>query len=172
MIRCDKLCVSSETPSRVELFDAALEEHRHQFARIARVYADHEAEDLLQEMLLQIWRGLSRFRGDCAIGTWCYRVALNTALSWRRKSGKRREVSDENLDQRTSSGSPTDQPQRSLLRDFLATLTDVDQAILLMHLANQDGHQTAEALDMSEGAVRTRLSRLRTKLSDWGDQHA
>ena len=164
--------MSDDSPSRDELFDTALEKHRHQFARIARVYAGDDIDDLLQEMLLQIWRSLPRFRGECAVGTWCYRVALNTALAWRRKAGNRREVSSEQLDSRPAGKSPTDQPQQSLLRDFLAVLTDVDQAILLMHLANQSSHEIAVALGMTEGAVRTRMSRLRTKLSEWGDQHA
>lgn len=164
--------MAESSSNRDELFQSAIDAHGHQFSRIARIYAGDEAEDLVQEMLLQIWRSLPRFRGDCAVGTWCYRVSLNTALAWRRNIGRRRERSSGELDERPAASSPTDQPQQTLLASFLESLADVDQAILLMHLANQSTPEVAIALDMTEGAIRTRLSRLRTKLSDWGDQHA
>lgn len=59
-----------------------LTSHGAALHRIARVYAgaDGEEEDLHQEMVLQLWRGLPSYRGDSAPGTWLYRVALNTAL--------------------------------------------------------------------------------------------
>lgn len=168
----NKQSVPDAQPTRETLFEAAVAGHGQQFARIARVYAGREADDLVQEMFLQIWRSLPRFRGECAIGTWCYRVALNTALSWRRKVGRRREQSSGELDQKPAGATPTERPQRTLLESFVESLTDADQAVLLMHLANQDAPEIAAALDMTEGAIRTRLSRLRTKLSHWGDQHA
>lgn len=166
--------------SRDKQFEAAVAAHGHQFARIARVYADRDSEDLLQEMLLQIWRSLPSFNGESEVGTWCYRVAMNTALMWRRSAGRRiatrqeTVVSGKNeseLNQQPAAEAASEQKQQSQLREFLATLSDLDQAVLLMHLANRTSAETAEALAISDGAIRTRLSRLRTKLREWGDLH-
>jgi RNA polymerase sigma-70 factor (ECF subfamily) len=48
-----------------------------------------EAEDLTQDAFLQAFRRLSAFRGDAALSTWLYRVAVNTTLMHFRKNGRR-----------------------------------------------------------------------------------
>src|SRR5947209_19748052 len=72
------------------IFLDLLAQNHGRWRAIARGYAGPEAEDLFQEILLQVWRSLRSFRGDSAPNTWCYRVALNTALSWRRSRRARR----------------------------------------------------------------------------------
>ena len=64
---------------------ALLESHGDALARIARVYAGANSaeEDLYQEIMMQAWKSLPSCQGDSAAGTWLYRVALNTALTWR-----------------------------------------------------------------------------------------
>lgn len=76
--------------SREETLLGLLTAYGGALRRIARTYAGArgEEEDLHQEILLQLWRGLATFRGDSALGTWLYRVALNTALTWRRRAGR------------------------------------------------------------------------------------
>ena len=49
-----------------------------------------EVKDLIQEILLQLWRSVPRFEGKAKSSTWVYRVAMNTALAWRRKEIHRR----------------------------------------------------------------------------------
>jgi RNA polymerase sigma factor (sigma-70 family) len=72
-----------------ETFEQLLRRNRGRLAAIARSYARSEADDLLQEMLMQIWRGMNRFEQRSSIDTWCYRVALYTAIAWRRSAGRR-----------------------------------------------------------------------------------
>lgn len=135
--------------------------------RIALTYAGQDSDDLLQEILLQIWRSLPGFEDRSSIGTWCYRIAINTAISWKRKA-KRKQVerASSALDDRPAT-SNAGSNEAGLLNRFLATLGDVDQAVLLMHLDNVDHSEIAAALGVSEGAIRTRMSRLRQKLSAW-----
>ena len=98
----------------------------------------------------------------------CYRIAINTAISWRRKADrKRRETNADNLDHHASSQDSNGHQEASLLQRFLATLNEVDQAVLLMHLENLTYTEIAESLGVSEGAIRTRMSRLRQKLKTW-----
>src|SRR5437016_562049 len=60
-----------------------------------------EAEDLTQDAFLQVFRKLSTFRGDSALSTWLYRVAVNTVLMHFRKKGLRQISLDESSNQDT-----------------------------------------------------------------------
>ena len=75
---------------RDRVFEGWMEAHKATLFKVARVYgATHaDREDLFQEIALQVWHSVEAWRGDCAPTTWIYRVALNTALAWRRKEHK------------------------------------------------------------------------------------
>lgn len=153
---------------RLARFDEVLEKYRGRLGRIALTYAGRESDDLLQEILLQIWRSLPGFEDRASIGTWCHRIAINTAISWKRKADRKRvERSSSELDQHPASESDGSSHETGLLKRFLATLGDVDQVVLLMHLDNVDHSDIATALGVTDGAVRTRMSRLRRKLAAW-----
>jgi RNA polymerase sigma-70 factor, ECF subfamily len=68
------------------LFQSWLIEHKGVVVKVARAYTltTEDCQDLAQEILLQVWRSLPQFQGRASASTWLYRVALNTALSWRR----------------------------------------------------------------------------------------
>jgi RNA polymerase sigma-70 factor (ECF subfamily) len=160
--------VRHDNSERQARFDEVLAQYRGRLGRIALTYAGRESDDLLQEILLQIWRSLPRFDDRSSIGTWCYRIAINTAISWKRKAERKHvERSSSELDQHPTSVSDSPQSEMGLLKRFLATLGDVDQAVLLMHLENMEHSDIAAALGVSDGAIRTRMSRLRQKLADW-----
>ena len=67
--------------------------HKAILFKVARVYGatDSDREDLFQEIALQLWHSVEAWRGDCEATTWIYRVALNTALAWRRKERRHRQ---------------------------------------------------------------------------------
>lgn len=149
-------------------FDDVLAQYRGRLGRIALTYAGRDADDLLQEILLQIWRSLPGFEARSSIGTWSYRIAINTAISWKRKAQRNRaERASGDMDQHPASDGGGPNHESGLLRRFLATLGDVDQAVLLMHLDNMDHSEIAATLGVSDGAIRTRMSRLRQKLAAW-----
>jgi RNA polymerase sigma-70 factor (ECF subfamily) len=160
--------VKHDHSERQARFDAVFAQYRGRLGRIALTYAGREADDLLQEILLQVWRSLPGFEDRSSLGTWCYRIAINTAISWKRKAERRsRERASGGLDQHPAPGSDGPGQQTGLLQRFLASLGDVDQAVLLMHLDNVDHSDIAAALGVSAGAIRTRMSRLRQKLAAW-----
>ena len=73
-----------------------LEEHLGLMLKVVRgcTAAPPDQEDLFQEVLLQLWISLPAFRGEAKETTWIYRVAFNTALTWRRGE-RRRQVGQE-----------------------------------------------------------------------------
>ncbi len=50
------------------------------------IYEKEQVDDLFQEIMINIWNSLERFRGDSQIGTWIYKVAVNTALLYKQKN--------------------------------------------------------------------------------------
>ena len=73
-----------------------LGEHKGLLLKVVRSFAEEpgDQDDLFQEILLQVWLSLPSFRDDSKPTTWLYRVALNTALAWKRSEKKRRRRQD------------------------------------------------------------------------------
>src|SRR3954466_15783196 len=96
---------------------------------IARSYGLSETDDLLQEILLQLWRSIDRFRGDARIDTWCYRVALNTAISWRRRRAAERPAGfSRNGEVSVVPGKVDADNEAELVHKFGKTLSEIDRA--------------------------------------------
>lgn len=155
------------------VFQQLLRRNRGRLTAIARAYAKEESEDLLQEIFLQIWRSLPSFNGRAAIDTWCFRVALNSAISWSRaKSRSRDRVRIESANVESVHASSDNHNTLMLLERFIGTLSDIDRAILLMYLEDLDGDEMASAIGISVGAIRVRIHRIKQQLKDWkaGDE--
>ena len=68
-------------------FARAVREHKGTIYTVCYMFSNNpeEVADLFQEILINLWKGFSRFRGDSNIRTWIYRVSLNTCISSERK---------------------------------------------------------------------------------------
>ena len=55
--------------------------------KVVRIYTDVDEDrgDLYQEIVYQLWKSFDSFKGNAKIGTWIYRVALNTALTYSKR---------------------------------------------------------------------------------------
>ncbi|MGI9474208.1 MAG: RNA polymerase sigma factor [Rubripirellula sp.] len=144
-----------------------MNESSDRFGRIARIYAGSDAEDLVQEILLQVWRSLPSFDEKSRLGTWCYRIALNTAISWKRDRGRAMRCPPEHRWPTESLSSKNDSDDLQLLHRFLASLSEIDRAVLLMYLEDLSNQEIADSIGVSNGAIRTRISRIREQLENW-----
>ena len=85
-------------------FTRLLDEFEQPLRRLTTGYAAEPAdrEDLFQDIAVGIWGAIPRFRGESSERTWIYRIAHNTALTWKSKSRRRqsREREDEYSDSR------------------------------------------------------------------------
>ena len=153
---------------RRQRFDSILDESRDRMGRIARVYGGSEAEDLLQEIMMQIWRSLPSYDQKSKISTWCYRIALNTAISWKRNKARSKRQPPKNRLTTDSLESQTSfSDEGKLLQRFLESLSEIDRAVLLMYLDDLTTREIAESMGASSGAIRTRISRVRDRLGNW-----
>ncbi|MFQ5513872.1 MAG: RNA polymerase sigma factor [Myxococcota bacterium] len=136
-----------------------------------------EAEDAVQEVFERISRKLASFRGDSELSTWVFRIARNAALDRlrvRRRRGReearRREAGDT---AEASLESPTDTLDESLarsemgacIRDLIGDLPEPYRTVLVLSdLEGLNNREIAAELQVSLGAVKTRLHRARARL--------
>jgi RNA polymerase sigma-70 factor (ECF subfamily) len=151
-----------------EAFTALIRQHDDGLRALAfRLLGDRERmDDALQEAYLRALRGLPRFRGDSAFGTWLYRIAYNACLDELKRS--RREVVPlhevpERLDARP--GPLETASRRDELARALAALPPPDRAaVLLVDAQGFDYGTAAEILGVPEGTIASRLNRARAAL--------
>ena len=81
---------------RERLFLELFQQNKASIQRLCWGYLDspHDAEDLFQEIMANVWNSLPSFRGESKISTWVYRIAVNTALVHRKKWKRGEELQD------------------------------------------------------------------------------
>lgn len=153
-------------------FLALLDSHGDALRRIAGAYAtrDGEDEDLYQEILMQAWKSFRSFRGDSSIGTWLYRVALNTALTWRRRETRRAD-DRATMGERKESGRPSAPPaptrsEREILRDFLDSLSGPSRTVLVLYMEGLTHGEIADVTGLSKSAIGVRIHRMRKSFTE------
>lgn len=123
-----------------------------------------EADDLFQEILIRLWKGLPSFRADSSESTWIYRVSLNTCISYRRKNKRRREAVHVELALGFYEQEERENPQMSQLRARIQALPPLDRAIVLMWLESLPYDEIGAIAGISAKAVGVRLVRIRERL--------
>ena len=149
------------------LFREWLVAHRGAVLKVARAYTltAEDGQDLAQEILLQVWRSLPQFRGQASATTWCYRVALNTALGWHRKE-RRRQTRQRPLPDNLPAPEEHSTDLVDRLYAAIRRLPGTDAPLVLLHLDGLSYRQMAEVLGVSEGNVGVKLNRVRKALGE------
>jgi RNA polymerase sigma factor (sigma-70 family) len=131
---------------------------------IARSYAPaRDRQDLCQEILLQMWKGFASFQGRSAPSTWVYRVALNTAITFRRKNGRRVEPNGTSWEESGIEPATSASPGREILilEEFMKSLGKIDCAVFLLYLEDLSYRDISEVTGLTESHVGVRISRLK-----------
>ena len=148
-------------------FLAAINQHLGIAHKVCRMYvpAGEEPEDLLQEMMYQLWRSYSSFQHQAQFSTWMYRVCLNTAITYLRKNTKNKEkaLTGKHLQiPDPSSASPDD--IQDLLYRAIGKLTDVNKALILLYLEDLSYEEMAQITGLTVSNVSVRLVRIKKEL--------
>ena len=113
---------------------------------------------------MEAWKALPSFRGDSSFSTWLYRVALNTALTWRRRSARRQNHRAAMTAQAIGSPSVSSGSQRSereILRHFLDSLNGPSRTILVLYMEGLTHEEIAGVTGLSQSAVGVRIHRMK-----------
>ncbi|MBR5727021.1 MAG: sigma-70 family RNA polymerase sigma factor [Muribaculaceae bacterium] len=122
-----------------------------------------EVEDLFQESLINLWRGLPSFEGRSQVQTWVWRVTLNTCISADRKK-KRNATVPLTMDIDLFDESNTQSQQAQLLRDRIQRLQPFDRAIVLLWLESMSYDEIAAIVGITPKNVGVRLYRIKEQL--------
>jgi RNA polymerase sigma-70 factor (ECF subfamily) len=164
----------NSTPEDEHRFLELVNENRNKVLRVCRVYAWNAADqdDLYQEILFQIWRGLPGLKEKKFVNTWLYRVAINTAISFVRKrtSSSDRVVHFEHADltRAIESRQPAEEnPEDRLAALYTAIykLNPLEKALVTLFLEDFTYEQIAEATGINASHVGVMLHRAKKKLS-------
>lgn len=139
---------------------------------LRRVGSPEDAEDLVQQALIEATRHIHRFRGDAEVSTWVYGIALNLSRNHLSRSPGRRHVfeSDDVLEEREAPNSdPCDLAvQQQTMRQLGAALGDLRegalQALMLVAVDGLSYEEAASELDVPVGTIRSRVSRARAEV--------
>ena len=147
-----------------------LYEYRHQrvYRLLIRMVGRGDADDLLQQVFLQVFRTLSQFNGQSRFETWLYRVAVNESLQHLRKQQRRRWVSLESDIMDRKPNQERDLDHKELIEFSLARLEpELRSMLLLREVEKQSYVEIAAAMQIPEGTVASRLSRARRLLKQY-----
>jgi len=157
-----------EVSDQRQVLDQWLGQHNGLIFKVVHAYAftSHDREDLFQEIATQLWNSIPRFRGDSAVATWLYRVALNSALNWSRKERKHRDRTqplggDEPALRETSAAKDR---RLGWLYEQIGQFDHVDRSLTLLLLDGCSYREMAETLGISESYVGVKINRIKTHL--------
>lgn len=151
-----------------KLFLAVIEQHKGIIYKIAKSFKKDEEDknDLVQEIIFQLWRAFPGFDERSRLSTWMYRVALNVAISSYRKEKSKNQLIvpwSENLMGFSTDEEP-DEANLNLLQQFINELKELDRALILLYLEEKSGKEMAEILGLSEVNIRTKINRIKEQL--------
>lgn len=133
-----------------------------------------QAEDITQDVFIQVWRKLDTFNGDSAFTTWLHSLTTNTAISYLRKQKgwwQRLQASDdyEMLSEQLPASAP---PDLDGLQAAIAALPERARLIFVLHgLEGYRQESIAQVLGITTGTVKAQFHRARQLLEAWLDNH-
>lgn len=134
-----------------------------------------DAADIVQEVFLRAWRSIESFRGDSGFSTWLFRITMNLCVDHARHKHAQPQtqpiVTDDETERPLPDPALTPEEHldnRELGRELAAALEEISEEhrriVLLRDVSGMSYTEIAEVLEISEGTVKSRLSRARIAL--------
>lgn len=127
-----------------------------------------EVNDLFQEVLVNLWRGIDNFKGESKLSSWVYRVSLNTCISVRRKK-KKRQTERLDVDVDLYDGDAAEMRQIQMLHRRIHRLKPFDRAVMLLWLEDLPYDEIGAVLGITAKNVSVKLVRIREELKNMTD---
>ncbi len=159
-------CINSERKAQKALYEM----HAPRLLAVARRYAKSldEAEDILQESFIKVFKNIEKYRGDSKLGYWMKRIVINTALNHQRSKLYLFPMVDV---QDIPLGTDTDFTLREhKLNDLMKLIGELpDGCRVIFNLYAIEGYnhrEIAELLEISEGTSKSQYARAKQLLRD------
>ena len=162
-----------ERMENIELqFTKMVKEYRKTIYTVCYFFSKdtEEVNDLFQEILINLWKGFPKFRGESDIRTWIWRVSLNTCSNQKRKKDSRVQTVPLSMDIDLYNDDDQHSRQIQMLYNRINRLDVFDKAIILLWLENMTYQDIASVVGISTAAVTTRLFRIKEQLKSMSNK--
>jgi len=149
------------------IFESWFAQYKSLFFKIVRAYAvtPMDMDDLFQEITIQVWRSVPSFREACAVSTWIYRIAINTALTWARKEKKHRQTEGIGETVLLLQERSVELDERlTWLYAAIHQMDEIDRSITLLLLEGFSYKEMAAILGITETNVGVKINRIKKRL--------
>ena len=152
-------------------FARIVKEHKSTIYMVCYMFSKDEDEvaDLFQDILVNLWKGFPKFRGDSIPKTWIYRVSLNTCISVERKKKRKGETVPLDMNINLYDDTAEDMKQVRMLQDRISRLGPFDRAIVLLWLENLSYDEIGAIVGITAKNVSVRLFRIKEQLRNMSD---
>lgn len=152
-----------------ESFQELIMQHKGILFKVARTYCQDEEDrqDLIQEIMIQIWQSFHKYNNKFKISTWLYRISINVAISFYRKDSVRKKYRipfDEQISKINDDEEIEKEQKLNLLDQFIGELKEFDKALILLYLEDKSHTEIADILGISVSNVGTKVGRIKDKL--------
>jgi len=153
-------------------FEQVLEDNKERIYRICRIYAVSpvEPQDLFQEVVFQVWKSFSTFKGKSNISTWIYRIALNVCyrskMNLEKKNTKTVRLESIQFEPAESTPDKNQQEKYQALQDCISSLNESDRAIIILYLEELPYKEIAAITGLTENHIAVKMKRIRKMLFD------
>ncbi len=153
-----------------DAFLSLVEAHKGIIYKVSNAYCSdaEDRKDVVQEIILQLWKSFDDYDKRFQHSTWIYRIALNVAISFYRKETTRKTISNPvpgNIINRIDSAenNPTEEGIR-FLHQFISELKELDKAVMLLYLEGKSHKEISEIIGITETNTATKIGRIKTIL--------
>jgi RNA polymerase sigma-70 factor (ECF subfamily) len=152
---------------RSAIFLTVIEANKGIIYKVAHAYCLHaeDRKDLIQEIIVQLWKSFDNYDNQYKYTTWMYRIALNVAISFYRKENRRKQLtnplSDNILELVDDTAIIEINKNIGYLQQFIIELKELDKALMLLYLEEKSHKEIAEITGISETNVATKIGRIK-----------
>lgn len=151
-------------------FLSKITQHKGILHKVSRMYFEDasDREDLVQEIILQLWKSLKSFNGRSQFSSWMYRVALNTAIVFFKKEKRKPDNYSMPAHVQLAQEDYSDEKEQQLAIFYKAVqqLNKIEKALIFQYIEGFSGEEMAKNLGMSPVNVRVKLNRTKKKLQE------
>ena len=153
-------------------FTKMVKEYRKTIYTVCYFYSkdSEEVNDLYQEILINLWKGFEKFRGESSLKTWIWRVSLNTCNNQERKKKSSVQTIPLSIDIDLYNDDDAQSKQIQMLYNRINRLDVFDRAIILLWLENMSYQDIADVVGISLSNVTTRLFRIKEQLKSMSNK--
>ena len=150
-----------------EKFLHVIQAHKGIIYKVANAYCKdaEDRNDLVQEIMIQLWKSFDSYNEQFRYSTYIYQVALNVAISFYRKESRRQKLAspmNESILNYADAPTNTETEENiGILNWFIAELKELDKAMMLLYLEEKSYKEIAEIIGISESNVATKIGRIK-----------